>query len=644
MGVTTVSLCNNVPQLSIVNEDGSTIFSDETIQYTVPLYQRAYAWETKERMQLIDDICDCDSDEYILGSLVVNKRKDSDKVVYEVIDGQQRLTTLYILLKCLGYEVKNTFNFECREKSNVSLKKLETLEDEDIVEANILFAKKDFQTVFINTTTVNKLKENLKKVKLFRIEVPENTDLNRYFEIMNTRGEQLEQHDILKANLMKQIKSSEKHWLFAEIWDACSDMNGYVQMNFSSTMLREILFGGYWNNEPTKGFFNALVKDENLDNVSTKNIDLQAKDIQSILLDDRVFIKKENEATDGNKNRFESVIDFPFFLLHTLRLFVESQRLEFYNEKGEKDSKAPIDKLLDDKKLLSDFEKVYKSAYKNGHKYGGEAFAIDFIEFLLRYRFFFDKYIIKREYVNSSENGQWSLKSLVANNKKPSYVNTWFDNRAKYRHSNILMLQSCYRVSYTSPKVMHWISEALKLCSDSDLSWWDYECKLEDIGKRAVYENFLKAHEFERGVSTPHIVFNYLDFLLWRDTWKGKKRVYDDFVFEFRNSVEHWYPQNPSSNSFAKWDKVNKFGNLCIIQRQINSKFSNLDPLSKKNSYSGIVEKGSLKLRVMSNSISGEGVFHELWREKLCEKHEKEMIYILENACSSLDLNEYSHD
>lgn len=35
----------------------------------------------------------------------------------------------------------------------------------------------------------------LMKVIVYRIEVPENTDLNRYFEIMNTRGEQLEQHD-----------------------------------------------------------------------------------------------------------------------------------------------------------------------------------------------------------------------------------------------------------------------------------------------------------------------------------------------------------------------------------------------------------------------------------------------------------------
>ena len=39
--------------------------------------------------------------------------------------------------------------------------------------------------------------------------MPENTDLNRYFEIMNTRGEQLEQHDILKATLMSYLKDEK---------------------------------------------------------------------------------------------------------------------------------------------------------------------------------------------------------------------------------------------------------------------------------------------------------------------------------------------------------------------------------------------------------------------------------------------------
>ena len=66
----------------------------------------------------------------------------------------------------------------------------------------------------------------------FDPEVPENTDLNRYFEIMNTRGEQLEQHDILKATLMRYLPDDSEKSTFAKIWDACSDMTGYVQMHF----------------------------------------------------------------------------------------------------------------------------------------------------------------------------------------------------------------------------------------------------------------------------------------------------------------------------------------------------------------------------------------------------------------------------
>lgn len=62
--------------------------------------------------------------------------------------------------------------------------------------------------------------EKLSRVVVYRIEVPENTDLNRYFEIMNTRGEQLEQHDILKASLMNYLKDEKDKAIFAKIWDA----------------------------------------------------------------------------------------------------------------------------------------------------------------------------------------------------------------------------------------------------------------------------------------------------------------------------------------------------------------------------------------------------------------------------------------
>ncbi len=77
-------------------------------------------------------------------------------------------------------------------------------------------------------------------------------------------------------------------------------------------------------------------------------------------------------------------------------------------------------------------------------------------------------------------------------------------------------------------------------------------------------------------------MFNYLDFLIWY----YNRSKYSDFVFEFRNSVEYWYPQNPSDGMFEPWkDGVDQFGNLCIIQRNVNSRFSNNAPEAKKSSF-----------------------------------------------------------
>ena len=131
--------------LHLLKEDNSTIFSDGDI-YSVPLYQRAYAWEEKEILQLIHDIYymeDLEEAHYYLGSLIVDKNSET----YEVIDGQQRLTTLFILVKCL-YEIgvitksiPDTLRFSCRDKSNYTLKNLHRLIDENRIEESIRAGK-----------------------------------------------------------------------------------------------------------------------------------------------------------------------------------------------------------------------------------------------------------------------------------------------------------------------------------------------------------------------------------------------------------------------------------------------------------------------------------------------------------------------
>lgn len=180
--------------------------------------------------------------------------KWSDSETYEVIDGQQRLTTLFILVKCLHEigviteSIPDTLRFSCRDKSNYTLKNLHRLIDEDHIEERIR-AGKDIVMSGLRTLDVPSFLAKMKKVVLYRVEVPARTDLNRYFEIMNTRGEQLEQHDILKAALMNCLTDGDEKAGFAAIWDACSDMTGYVQMHFS-VKAREVLFGREWRNVP----------------------------------------------------------------------------------------------------------------------------------------------------------------------------------------------------------------------------------------------------------------------------------------------------------------------------------------------------------------------------------------------------------
>ena len=133
----------------------------------------------------------------------------------------------------------------------------------------------------------------LSSVKIYRIEVPENTDLNHYFEIMNTRGEQLEQQDTLKAQLMSYLDNRYMA-TFSKIWDACSDMTGYVQMHFDTDIRAEI-FGSEWEYEP-----NCKIKVHGRIKSGKSIIDI---------IDPKFFVDHKSIIADSSDRvRFESII------------------------------------------------------------------------------------------------------------------------------------------------------------------------------------------------------------------------------------------------------------------------------------------------------------------------------------------------
>lgn len=619
---------DKVNELHVIGE-GQTIFSNA--RYGIPLYQRGYAWEEKEIVQLIEDIDDVSLDEkYYIGSLIVAEHNG----VYEVIDGQQRLTTIYLLLCCLDYEIgaDSSLTFECRDRSNYTLRHIREIYaderdkfDSDRLQDSIISGLRIIRDKLSvrDNDEIKVFLDKLSNVVLYRIEVPEYTDLNHYFEIMNTRGEQLEQTDVLKAKLMSYLDKNDQR-MFATIWDACRDMTGYVQMHFTTDQ-RISIFGWDWGGLPSR-----RISDYKSLPIS-KNTGKHER-IADIIKPNYKCIQEEEINEEGSRVRFESILDFPYFLIHTLRVYLDSHPNIIHPE---------TQKLMDDKKLTSVFEGVLNEGEIDGVAIDKKRFSKEFVICLLRTRFLYDKYIIKREYIDESSDGDWSLKSLhvsgQGSNKRPYYKNThfaaigqWETTSNRYQKEN-LMLQSAMRVSYTSPKVMHWITLLLIwLTNNVDVLDEVIPNYLDEINRVALIpvKEFLEEEDFMQGVNTHHMVLNYLDYLLW----KQNKNV--DFTFEFRNSVEHWYPQNPSEGTFEKWeDNVDSFGNLCLVQRNVNSRFSNMSPEAKMSTFKEMIQKGSLKLRKMAELTDGQNT-SQRWKETIYKEHENDMIEMLREAVS----------
>ncbi|MNW33014.1 hypothetical protein D3C74_99680 [compost metagenome] len=606
-------MVNNVRNIKIVFSGGN-IFSKT--KYIIPLYQRAFAWEYKEIEQLIDDILNFETDNYYLGNLIVFERKDGK---FEVIDGQQRLTALYLLLTALDIPFeRDAVSFEYRPKSDHTLARLRKIDevswrqdaDSGILSGFDVVSKKILGKVEGSSRTLksDELKWKLEKVSLVRVIVPPNTDLNKYFEIMNNRGEQLEQQDIVKSRLIEMITDGKKRDAFARIWDACSDMAGYVQMHFDVAE-RNHYFGDDWDCYPddSDGYYLASGKTDSTALRSISEI-ADSADVTS-------RSTSRLDKSDEDNIRFESFLIFRHFLLHVLKIFeVEENAAEVVAKitwSGE---------LIDDKKLIQRFEAVFHRKQHVGEAV--ERFGLC----LLRCRFLFDNFMLKREFSGDDTEGKWSLKTL-----KVSWSNSkkYAKRQPKAYYVDVTdsiasrMLQSMFRVTYTSPLVMHWATEFLAWLY-FDMDGYDsdeHSEKLENIAKAAVRE-FMNDGEFSTGLITPHIVFNYLDYLLWQKTKQ-------DFQFEFRNSVEHWYPQHPIDRN-VKWDEqdLNHFGNLCLVSSGLNSKFSNNLPLAKKANFRNGIGGQSLKLRRMADSTTDANA----WTEEVAIAHGEEMFNLIRSA------------
>ncbi|EKF9438915.1 DUF262 domain-containing protein [Vibrio cholerae] len=637
-------------------------------RYCVPMYQRNYAWEEGEIHQLIQDVQDFGLGQhgnakktYYIGTLVVFNRSDKS---FEVIDGQQRFTTLTLLAICLqrlakageitvdmGWFKNPNLLFESRPRSSRTLDRLmqgvalHELNNEDCNLSLLNGYKLLEKRLLALGTKLNDFCICLfDQVQITRVPVPQDTDLNHYFEVMNSRGEQLEKHEVVKARLMdvlyrledKEERAASLNAL-TKVWDAAANMERYIQYGFTPFERHRIFGRNEWGQFKPSNFAELcqLLKNDSDKPKGTEHSD-QEKKLAAILASTYQQPAKQS-SNEPAPERFNSVINFSNFLLHVLRIWTGQ------------------DIPLDDKQLIKQFDEHVRPSAKHVQS---------FVFSLLKTKYLFDQYIIKREFSDGGDS--WSLKRLhFYNEKSQSYINT-FDQEAEggYEGINrrILLLLSALHVSTPTQVYKHWLNGALnRLYQMEQVTAPAYLQQLEDLARQFVYGRFLnpsggaeyyqmifKAGDYpalntknpellkrlKYGEIENNLVFNYLDYLIWCDATKEGRsadEVIQRFEFTFRSSVEHFSPQNPME-AYEPLDKqvLHRFGNLCLISHSKNSRLSNFQPDQKRGYFqAAIMDKNidSLKLYRMIQLMESAGV----WDEAQIAVHEQQMLRLLED-------------
>ncbi|MGJ0359956.1 DUF262 domain-containing protein [Aliarcobacter cryaerophilus] len=600
-------------------------FNLEKIVFRIPLYQRPYSWEDIEVEQLLLDLNNS-STEYFVGNIVLSQAATiGDSIIYDVIDGQQRLTTLFLISTLTEGDKFSKLNisYEIRKNDKFFLEELKEKKGKYGEYTKKLNSNKQF---IININAINKfLNDNkqknsdlgklLEKVQLVFTKLPTGTDITKYFEIMNNRGRQLEKHQILKAMFLKGIDKEEKK--YATIWDVCSKMDIHVvDYLFESKVPKSELIQELLTN----------LKKENLtDNIFKyfEDTSIERKSINDIL--NESSIEKEENNFDEFEH-YNSIIKFPIFLLHCLKLYL----LE-----NTKDNFEKI--VFNDNKLIHGFKEYFFNHINSLEEEKKIEEKKNFIIFMFKQRVLFDFFIFKRD---NSEN------------KKPFLKEIKSDFTIKNENVNLLMIQLLFNIN-ANFQSQDWITEALKWLNNNE----NLKLLLNESTHKTFYESFLielenldridalkrlsDNNDFEKllsqGTSTPHYWFYKLDYLLWRNDsiWKDLKYKFtenDRFAYaliktKFRlsrlNSIEHIHPQSKKED--WKDYSVDNFGNLALISNHMNSALNAQEDYNKRHDIQKQLDNGTIESLKMILAYSK----YKEWTLKNCEEHQEEMINIL---------------
>lgn len=501
----------------------NNIGSLDNYKFGIPFYQRAYSWKKQDIEKLINDINA--KDRHYLGNIVVKKHYDK----FIIIDGQQRLTTIYIIFMALeeklfelDYEIdsgdgEKLTNFDVNERRYTN---------KQILDA-VLFTKDN------KALLENYFKEKLNSAIFTMTIIPENIKATEYFELVNIKSIQLENHQVLKARFLSNIK--ENYADVARKWDMISNMDEKYEDQMSKK----------GNKYPQYGESRTI----------NEFIGLNFEDKQ--------------EKQDKTNSDTKSLVKFPVFLLLVLKVFVAKKGLK-------------IDIIINKDKLLGEFDKVFKKQANIYH---------EFIKFLEDMRNKFDEFVYRDDdmkdkrllnlqrmfYYTSEYDKPEFIAALLAFLDKSS-LGEYNDENAKkvtkfLEQLDNELVKSALR-NNGSRKIVETINNVIEKIYKNE----NIETQMLDT----IDSSFL-----DKGTSVPHYWFYRLEYLLWRDfnslsacdiCADDIKKVFpkfnrDEYLIKSQDTVEHMWATNLQENGKA----LDDFGNLALIRKDFNSSLSDYD-------------------------------------------------------------------
>ncbi len=195
--------------------------------FIIPCYQRPYAWQAEQINTLFDDIEKSltKQNHLYLGGIITS----DDRNRVELVDGQQHLTTLWLILYVLG-DCQLNLSFEIRDNLNQFFKNKDKNILKDLSDDNIKNALDIINHKLKTFNDKEKLKDFIyNNIILIKNTCPENMELEKLFVTLNNTGRQLEKTDILKAKLLAKLnKNSEEIQKYAEYWEKCEKMDQLI--------------------------------------------------------------------------------------------------------------------------------------------------------------------------------------------------------------------------------------------------------------------------------------------------------------------------------------------------------------------------------------------------------------------------------